>query len=426
MSPLIQRAARFMGVSEGQIYTLAIAALVATVTVATGLPPTFRNASPAVESSVAVPQPTDEPAASDQGQAAIDAAPPPVPAGSAQPPLGAVGRPTVDAPTPPGASPAPTGALRPYADGGPVGSIFAFARVPAPGAAEGIAVTASGEVIVSTNNGANRGRSGTPVILRYSPDGDLLATHRIGAAEGSEYGLLGLAVGHNGAAFALSAEPPAVLRIDLVTGIAERVATIPDLPACVLSPLAELCEPSAIDHPPVPKGLVVGPDGDLYVSDHAQATIWRVDPALSTVDAWHQSYDYLSETGLGGITFDPQGRLVFTVAANPVTNRGAIYGLTIESDGSPGTRRLIAETTEGAAPMGVAVDRGGRIFAALSGRDAVLVINPAGETTVIAPSPDAAVGLDTPVGLTIRGRSLLITNQAPDEASGTVVRISIG
>ncbi|MBW3591069.1 MAG: hypothetical protein KY393_04370, partial [Actinobacteria bacterium] len=96
-------------------------------------------------------------------------------------------------------------------------------------------------------------------------------------------------------------DKPAVLgsRIDPETGEQTTYAEIPDLPQCGAGEGDGDCEPSSEDSEPWPNWPVFDEDGNLYVTDLHQATIWRIPPR-GQAQVWHQSADYDSIFSLNG------------------------------------------------------------------------------------------------------------------------------
>src|SRR5207244_1456131 len=80
--------------------------------------------------------------------------------------------------------------------------------------------------------------------------------------------------------------------IDAGNGTQTAVAEVPDTPACVLVLNAAGCEPLAIDHKPRPTALAYDADGNLYVTDMAQATIWRLDAGAKALKPFYQNNDF--------------------------------------------------------------------------------------------------------------------------------------
>lgn len=438
MSVVVLRVAQRLGLTEGQVYTVAIGLAVGLWAAIAGIPPTMvdRIVAPASNGRLA-------PAVGVAPPAGETAAPP-----STSLPAGSPGEGLFLPVDPSGAYPGgDSGVFGPGADGlfgdgsgsggdspppassDPLGTTDVFASVPAPGAPEGIAVAEDGRVFVATNNGGGRGDAGPPKVLRYSGEGELQAQVLLSAVEPG-FGVRGLALprGESGAdvVYAVTARPSAVLRVDVGAGSVSTYAAIPNLPSCVTTGLAGPCESSPVDNPPEPRAAAFGSDGALYVADRAQAVVWRVAPGGGAVAVFHQALDYVSTDGLNGIAFDNKGRLVLTVAESLSSpGSGAVLRLPLDATGAPGALETVTTTGPTEKPVGITAGASGRLYVALSGVGRAVVLDEEG--TELHRFPGAAdAAYDTPVGVALRGADLLVTVQAPTRpVAGQVVRIAV-
>jgi hypothetical protein len=56
-----------------------------------------------------------------------------------------------------------------------------------------------------------------------------------------------------------------------------------------LAPLVKApCSPTVLDLPPLPNDIAFAPNGDAYVTDSMQATIWRVPKGGGAPKVWYQ------------------------------------------------------------------------------------------------------------------------------------------
>lgn len=414
-----------LGLTEGQVYTTAIGVVVGLWAAIVGIPPTLVDR---ILPDAGRPEAV-APIGAEQAPALPSPAPtaPPVDAG------GGFGLPLLPSGDAGGGfggggsffdgGPGGGGGEMPGGDGGsgrrsqPFGTVSVFASVPPPGAPEGIVVARDGRVVVATNSA-----TGTPVVVRYTADGDVETTSDLAGVEPG-FGVRGLASpdGSPDVVYAVTARPAAVLRVDLVTGTASTYAPVPDLPACVAVVLAGACEYSPVDNPPAPRAAAFGSDGSLYVVDAGQAVVWRVRPSGGQAEVFHQAVEYLGTEGLSGVAVDGAGRLVLTVAAAPThAQGGVVYRL------AEGTLAEVASVPAGERPIGVAVDSSsGRLYVALAGAGRLLVLDDAGAEVARFPKPEDTA-LDTPVGVALRGSEALVTEQAPSRPlGGRIVSIAI-
>ncbi|HWH33552.1 MAG TPA: SMP-30/gluconolactonase/LRE family protein [Egibacteraceae bacterium] len=303
----------------------------------------------------------------------------------------------------------------------PFGDTQVFARVGQPGQPEGIAVDSRGRVYVSTNN-RGKGGPGPSKIFRYSPAGRL---EREYVAEGQnlagEHGLLGIAIDAADRLYVMDYDPARVLRFHPETGAQETYATIPNLPACGPGAAPDgSCEPGAQDTTPWPNWPVFDADGNLFLTDLHQATIWKIAAGGGVAQPWHQSADYESVFSLNGIQFDRRdGSLVYVLtggfnADSPA--RGVIHRLAVNPDGTPGERITVFQTLPGEGPDGLALGESGRIYVALVTSSHILVLEPDGTEVARVPDPVSnrtqQIPYDAPASVAFRGTSILVTNHS--------------
>jgi sugar lactone lactonase YvrE len=384
-----KRLAARLGCSEGQAMTIVIGLVFGLVTAAVGIPPVTRH-----RASLASPSPIE-------AEVATPAPAPPVPAAAVPVTVArspALAPPIPSAPTPPGAGEQPV----PVALSG-LATVGLFARVPDPGAPEGIAVAGDGTVYVATDNAVGHGGSGPPKVLRYSPDGVLQGAVEIaGQPANRTVGLGGLAIEPGGALLVADGSTGRIIRLD--PGGQRTVATLFDLPACggiVAAPFG--CEPGTVNHRPEPRGIVVDSAGVIYVTDAGQGIIWRID-ATGIPRPLHSDAGYFGSSALGGIAIDKAGELIFAA--------GRIYALPVDAIGRTGPRRLFAQISPGDGALGVTADRSD-VYVSLVKANRILILAPDGRERARVVSSDAdPVPLDAPSGIAVSGTRLLITNES--------------
>jgi sugar lactone lactonase YvrE len=214
-----------------------------------------------------------------------------------------------------------------------------------------------------------------------------------------------------------------VLRIDPTSGRQATVATIVDLPSCVLALGAPSCEPGLEDHRPLVRGIAAAADGTLYVTDGGQATMWRIRPG-GQAEIWSQSVQQASGDGPTAVTIAPDGSVVFTVGTdlNPVNATAAsVYRIPVGANGSAGTPVLVAKLANGDQPTGVAAGSNGRIYVALHGPSSIVVLNANGsEVTRIR-----AASIDRPLGLGVTSGDDLYGTTQPSDGPSLLLRISV-
>jgi hypothetical protein len=216
----------------------------------------------------------------------------------------------------------------------------------------------------------------------------------------------------------------ALLRIDPRSGAQAVLATIPDLPPCVVG-IVGTCQPGVQDLPPSPEGLVVT-SAYAYVTDAAQGTIWRYAFASKQLSAWYSSRDFAGGSGPSGLALDTSGNLLFTVgqATDPsALLKGALYRLPVGSGGAPGTRVLVTTFAQGSAPGPIAVGTAGETYVALRSAGGVVVVNRDGVVTPLVP----AARIPAPSGISLAEGVLYVADEGKPAtaSSGRIVAVPV-
>jgi sugar lactone lactonase YvrE len=183
-----------------------------------------------------------------------------------------------------------------------------------------------------------------------------------------------------------------------------------------------------------PNSLAFDKRGNLYVTDSATGTIWRITSSGAAAP-WlqHELLEGLGEVpgyppiGANGIAYW-QGVLY---VAN--TEKGLILRIPIGVDGSPDEPEILADSPDVYGPDGLALDVFGNIYAALVFQDKLVRIDPDdGSVTELATIDD---GLDEPASLafsTQKGdrQAVFVTNFSviPEDggAGPALLKVEIG
>jgi sugar lactone lactonase YvrE len=299
-----------------------------------------------------------------------------------------------------------------------------LALIPTPGY-PALPHVAGGRVYEGTYDNP-RGDAVPSRVLEYSGEGTLLRSWTIRGQDLSRpHGVQVTATDSRGRLVLLDKSPPRALLLDRRNGAQTEYATFADLPLCSGAPAGAECSPAGRDQPPMPNIGEWGPDGSLYVTDYQQAVVWRVPPGGGRAVVW------LADPRLDGIMFGTTGiqlladRRTLLVAqassglsdADPTT--GALYAVEIGPDGEPGELRAIWESRFGDLPDGIALARSGRIYVALVGLAAqIVVLEPDGRELERFPEQPltgengSAVPFDSPSGLAFLGTRLIVSNQS--------------
>jgi sugar lactone lactonase YvrE len=306
-----------------------------------------------------------------------------------------------------------------------VGETRLFTRVESPGMPEGIAVDHTGRHVYVGTNAPAAGNPGAPPskLFVYSTDtGEKETEFEIqGQSLDETHGIVGLSPGKRDVVYVADRAPARVLSVDFSgdTPIQETYAEIPDLAPCVTG--ASPCSNTVSDLPPYPDGIAFDHDGNLYVSDFQQATIFKVPPGGGAASVWFTDQLLESPFGPNGIAIDSsRDTLYFAVtgaAMPPLTSRGAIYTLPVADEVDSGDLRTFFEYPDPAAgPDGIAFGKSGNLYVALAGGNAISVLSTDGRELTRFPgavqNQQQEMPYDMPASIAFndRARSILVTN----------------
>jgi sugar lactone lactonase YvrE len=302
--------------------------------------------------------------------------------------------------------------------------IRVFARVPAPGQPEPVAIGPDRRIYVGTNQQGNGDSAAPSKVFVFSRRGRLRDAIELRRQPlDQSHGIQGLAFDGEGRLYALDrSAAPRVVLINLKTGRQRDYARFRDVPSCSASGRSRNCSATTGDLPAAPDYAAFAPSGDLYVTDIDQALIWRVPPGGGRPRVWFTDPVLESVFGPNGIQVMGDGRTL--LFADTVLSQssghfpaGALYTLRIGADGGPGplTELWVSRPADG--PDGFAIARSGRIYVALAGANQIAVISPqGGELARVPATPEEnlalEVPLDGPASVAFLGRRLLVTNQS--------------
>jgi hypothetical protein len=292
------------------------------------------------------------------------------------------------------------------------------ARVPSPGAPAALTTDAT-SVYVGTDNGAGPASR----LVVFSRTGDSSRSITISGQPATRTGGLSAAVKHGANVLVTDRSRGALLQVNPGTGQQRVLATLPDLPACLLG-ITGTCQPGAQDLPPSPEGLaVIG--AFAYVADAGQGTIWRYDFATKQLIAWYSSSDFTTGHGPSGLARDSGGSLVFTVGETVDTAalfKGALYRLEVGVNAA-GTRTLLATFDSSTVPGPVTVGRSGDVYVGLRSSGGVVVVHPNGTATALV----ASSRVPAPGGLSLASGVLYVADagRPATASSGRVHSFSV-
>lgn len=300
------------------------------------------------------------------------------------------------------------------------GSVFT-PLAPAPGYPEGVVVVGdkvfvSGPAAFGT---AGKGPSEVTIINRQTgaikgkiviQGEDLLQEHALSCITSDAYGRL----------YALSTQLGVVRLTPKSNGTYKQdiyAGPFPDLPAKgpgVTGPSS----PTAFDGPALLNDLVFDYEGNLYVTDSMQATIFRVAPGGGKPEIWFQSPRLEGPAfniGLNGIRMAPDGRsLALSLTFTPDFAAGRIFKLALKDHPKESDLSLLHEFPPSDAPDGIAYDIVGRLYVALALSNQIAVLEENGnERSRITGPVGSTIAFDGPANIAFDQRgSILVTNHA--------------
>jgi len=210
----------------------------------------------------------------------------------------------------------------------------------------------------------------------------------------------------------------------------------PDLPVCAVANPDELCSPTDLDLPPLPSDIAFDEAGNAFVTDAAQAAIYRIPKGGGAVEVWLTSpllAGFFDLEGASGIATSPDGALVYVTVAFSADApwEGRVYAIPNVDDPTDADLALAAGFSNFEAPSGLAFGQHGALYVALSVMNEIAVVTPfVGEVGRFAAPSDAAIPMDGPSHLAFDGRGrIFVTNAASysfDDAHFAVLGIDVG
>jgi sugar lactone lactonase YvrE len=349
----------------------------------------------------------------------------------------------------------------------PLGDTQVLARVSNPSFPEGIAVEGNTVYVSGPAAFGTAGKGPSSISAYDTRTGAAIGrTDILGEDLTQEHALSCLATDGDGQIYALSTQL-GVVRVNPATGEQDVYATVPVLPACNAFPPGPCapgdtacafppgpcvngrcfppgpcapgtsgaacfppgpCAPVAVNRGSLVNDLAFDDQGNLYITDSFQATIFRVTPGGGAAEPWYQDPRFDTSTlpgftpGLNGIRVSPDRSKVFF----DVTFGDAAGVWTLPRVDAPAPSGLVQFFA--AQPFdfmdGMAFDSLGRLFVTLAGANQIQILEPTaatggatGHAIVRFPSATANAALpvpfDNPANIAFNGRgSILVTNHA--------------
>ena len=177
----------------------------------------------------------------------------------------------------------------------------------------------------------------------------------------------------------------------------------------------------------IPNFAAWGRAGQLFVSDYARGTIWRVPDGGGRAKAWFSDPRLESEElGTTGLVLGPDRRRLYVAQQSSTAPAladcptcGFLFELAIRRGGRPGTMTRLWSSRPTELPDGFGIAESGRIYVALAGpSQQIVVVNPDGTEqerfpeTPVTGENGSAVPFDTPSSATFLGRRIMVANQS--------------
>ena len=209
-----------------------------------------------------------------------------------------------------------------------------------------------------------------------------------------------------------------IYRIDVTSGAQTSYSTpFPDLPACNLL-VTNNCSPTPLGLPPLPNDLVFASNGDAYVSDSMQATIWRVPAGGGDPQIWFQDRRFASPyIGVNGLRIDPTGTRLYLTVTTDLLARSFVYTLPLVAHPTAADLAVFHAFAPGDAPDGIAFGATGKLYVTLSlpTTSGFVVLRPDGseEARVTSNLLSPTVPFDSPANVAFDGAgSMFVVNHA--------------
>lgn len=295
-----------------------------------------------------------------------------------------------------------------------------------PGFPEGVAVR-DGKVYAAGAATLGTTGAGPSAVLKYDrATGNQDARHdTVGENLLAEHGGSSIAFDGEGRLYVLNTQL-GTYRLDAQGNQQPYGAPFPDLKPC-LPPLVNApCSPTVLDLPPLPNDIAFAPNGDAYVTDSMQATIWRIPKGGGAPKIWFQSSKFASPyIGTNGLRLNPAGTRVYLTVTVDMLGAASVYSLPLVASPAAGQMELVHRFALGELPDGIAFGATGDLYVSMASPTApgVMILRPDGTKRAQLSNPQGSLNApyDGPANIAFDGAgSILMTNHAP--VTGLVTR----
>ncbi|MBA3746071.1 MAG: SMP-30/gluconolactonase/LRE family protein [Solirubrobacterales bacterium] len=193
----------------------------------------------------------------------------------------------------------------------------------------------------------------------------------------------------------------------------------PDLKPCAPPIVNAPCSPTIADGPPLPNDIAFAPNGDAYVSDSMQATIWRIPKGGGAAKIWYQDSRFASPyIGTNGLRLNPAGTRIYLTVSTDTFGQASVYSLPLAAAPTAAQLSLFHRFGAGELPDGIAFGATGKLHVAMASPTGagVMILNTDGTVAARLTNPQGSLvdPYDGPANIAFDGAGrILITNHAP-------------
>lgn len=197
----------------------------------------------------------------------------------------------------------------------------------------------------------------------------------------------------------------------------ELIVQIPDIAPCTIA--AAPCSPTLTDRHPLGNDMTWDNDGNLYVSDSSQASIWKVTPA-GAISQWFASPVVDRQFGANGLRIGPDGTFMAIAITGPdsgtygpVERASKVIAVPFPNP-SAGPIRDLLVLPNGETTDGIAYGASGDLYVLDNIGNKIFIARASGGVDVVSNDDLTGTGrMDFPASLVFDGAgALLITNYA--------------
>jgi sugar lactone lactonase YvrE len=192
-----------------------------------------------------------------------------------------------------------------------------------------------------------------------------------------------------------------------------------DLKPCAPPLVNPPCSPTITDAPPLPNDIAFAPNGDAYVSDSMQATIWRIPKGGGVAKIWYQDSKFASPyIGTNGLRVNPAGTQIYLTVSVDTLGEASIYSLPLDDKPAGDQLDRFYRFAAGELPDGIAFGSTGKLYVAMASPigAGIMIFNSDKSVAARLTNPQGSLiePYDGPANIAFDGAGrILVTNHAP-------------